>query len=56
MIQTVIIEEETPSKLTLKLNDWLKGWSAEKIVDIKYVFKDAHYNTKPYSAMVIYKK
>jgi hypothetical protein len=53
MIRTVIIEEETPSKLTLKLNDFLKQWKDEQIVDVKYVWK---YRTlSPYSAMVILK-
>ena len=34
MIQTVIIAEDTPSKLTMRLNDWLKGWPEDKIVDV----------------------
>lgn len=53
MIRTVIVEEETPSKLTLKLNDFLKQWQDEQIVDIKYVWKDR--SLSPYSAMVILK-
>lgn len=53
MIRTVIIEEETPSKLTLKLNDFLKQWKDEQIVDVKYVWKDR--TLSPYSAMVILK-
>ena len=31
MIQTVIITEETPSKLTMSLNNWLKGWPKIKL-------------------------
>lgn len=53
MIRTVIVEEDTPSKLTLKLNDFLKQWKDEQIVDIKYVWKDR--SLSPYSAMVILK-
>ena len=34
MIQTVIIAEDTPSKLTMRLNDWLKGWPDEKKLQI----------------------
>ena len=36
MIQTVIITEETPSKLTMSLNNWLKDWPEDKIIDVKY--------------------
>ena len=53
MIRTVILEEGTPSKLTLRINDFLKQWKDEQIVDIKYVWKDRSLN--PYSAMVILK-
>ena len=53
MIRTVIVEEDTPSKLTLRLNDFLKQWKDEQIVDIKYVWKDR--SLSPYSAMVILK-
>ena len=53
MIRTVIIEEDTPSKLTLRLNDFLKQWKDEQIVGINYVWKDRSLN--PYSAMVILK-
>ena len=55
MIQTVIIAEDTPSKLTMRLNDWPKGWPDEKIVDIKYAVKDIR-SIDRYTAMVIYKK
>jgi hypothetical protein len=53
MIRTVIIEEDTPSKLTLRINDFLKQWKDEQIVDIKYAWKDR--SLRPYSAMVILK-
>ena len=53
MIRTVIIEEDTPSKLTLRINDFLKQWKDEQIVDIKYTWKDRSLNS--YSAMVILK-
>ena len=53
MIHTVIIEEDAPSKLTSKLNNFLKQWKDEQIVDIKYVWKDR--SLTPYSAMVILK-
>ena len=53
MIRTVIIEEDTHSKFTLRINDFLKQWKDEQIVDIKYVWKDRSLN--PYSAMVILK-
>ena len=55
MIQTVIICEDTPSKLTMRLNDWLKGWPEDKIVDVKYAVKDIR-SIDRYTAMVIYKK
>ena len=55
MIQTVIIAEDTPSKLTMRLNDWLKGCPDDKIVDIKYAVKDIR-SIDRYTAMVIYKK
>ena len=55
MIQTVIIAEDTPSKLTMRSNDWLKGWPDDKIVDIKYAVKDIR-SIDRYTAMVIYKK
>ena len=51
MIQTVIIAEDTP----MRLNNWLKGWPDEKIVDIKYAVKDIR-SIDRYTAMVIYKK
>ena len=51
MIRTVIIEEDTPSKLTLRVDDFLKQWKDEQILDIKYVWKDR--SITPYSAMVI---
>ena len=54
MIRTVIIEEDTPSKLTLKLNNFLKEWKDEQVVDINYVWKDRS-SLNPYSAMVILK-
>ena len=52
MIQTVIIAEDTPSKLTMRLNDWLKDWPDEKIVDIKYAVKDIR-SIDRYTATVI---
>jgi hypothetical protein len=55
MIQTVIISGETPSELTMRLNDWLKDWPEDKIVDVKYAVKDIH-SIDRYTAMVIYKK
>ena len=55
MIQTVIITEETPSKLTMSLNNWLKDWPEDKIIDIKYAVKDIR-SIDRYTAMVIYKK
>ena len=53
MIHTVIIENETPTKLTLQLNDFLKKWKDEQILDIKYVWTGGTFY--PYSAMVILK-
>ena len=35
MIQTVSITAETSSRLTMKLNDWLKGWQEDRILDEK---------------------
>jgi hypothetical protein len=55
MIQTIIFSEGAPSKLTIRLNDWLKVWPEDKIVDIKYVVKDSG-SIDRYTAMVIYKK
>ena len=55
MIQTVIITEETPSKLTMSLNNWLKDQPEDKIIDIKYAVKDIR-SIDRYTAMVIYKK
>ena len=51
MIQTVIIEGETPAKLTLALNEWLKGWPDNKILSLQYTYKDKHHIT-PYSVLV----
>ena len=53
MIRTVIIEDETPTKLTLQLNDFLKQWKDEQVLDVKYTWKDR--TLQPYSAMVILK-
>ena len=55
MIQVVIITEETPSKLTMSLNNWLKDWPEDKIIDVKYAVKDIR-SIDRYTAMVIYKK
>ena len=55
MISTVSVDAETASKLTLKLNDWLKGWNDEQILDIQFVYRDAGY-TYPCLAFVTYKK
>lgn len=53
MIRTVIIEGDTPSKLTMAINDFLKGWHDEQVLDIKYAWKDR--SIHPYSAMIILK-
>ena len=53
MIRTVIIEADTPAKLTLQLDDFLKKWKDEQVLDVKYVWKDR--TLQPYSAMVILK-
>lgn len=53
MIRTVIVEDDTPSKLTLKLNDFLKDWKDDQILDIQYVWK--YRAMHPYSAMVVIK-
>ena len=55
MIQTVIIEGETPAKLTLALNEWLKGWPENKILSLQYTYKDKHHMS-PYSVLVAYQK
>ena len=55
MIQTVIITEETPSKLTMSLNNWLKDWPEDHIIDIQYAINDIR-SIDRYTAMVIYKK
>ena len=60
MIQTVIIAEDTPSKLTMRLNDWLKGWPDDKIVDIKYCVDIVGFMDKEqiycFSALIIYQE
>ena len=53
MIQTVIIEAETPAKLTMALNDWLKKWDDDRILSIQYSYKDKHHMS-PYSVLVAY--
>lgn len=53
MIRTLIIEDDTPAKLTMAINDFLKGWNDEQVIDIKYAWKDR--SLKPYSAMIILK-
>lgn len=53
MIHTVIVDAETSDKLTLKLNDFLKQWKDEQILDIKYVWK--YRSFYPHSAMIILK-
>ena len=55
MIQTVIIEGETPAKLTLALNEWLKGWPEDRILSLQYTYKDK-YHMSPYSVLVAYQK
>lgn len=54
MIQTVSMSADTSSRLTLKLNDWLKGWPEDKILDIQFIYR--HDLTESYLAFVTYRK
>ena len=54
MIQTVSMSADIAPRLTLKLNDWLKKMSEDKILDIQFVYRNHH--TKPYLAFVTYRK
>ena len=54
MVQTVSISAETSSRLTMKLNDWLKGWEEDRILDIQFLYcKDF---SEPFYAFVTYRK
>ena len=39
MIRTMSISADDEAKLTLKLNDWLKGWPDEKILGIDFIYR-----------------
>ena len=54
MIQITSISAETPSKLNLRVNDWLKGWPDERILGIDFLYrKDL---LEPYLAFITYTK
>ena len=55
MIQTVSISEDTPARLTLALNDWLKKWSDDKILDIQFIHRP-NMSRGTYLAFVTYRK
>ena len=54
MIQTVSMYADTSSRLTLKLNDWLKGWSEDKILDIQFLYYKG--SSEPFYTFVTYRK
>ena len=54
MIQTVSITAETSSRLTMKLNDWLKGWQEDRILDIQFLY--CRGSSEPFYAFVTYRK
>ena len=39
MIQTVSMSDDTEARLTLKLNDWLKQWPEDKILNIQFIYR-----------------
>lgn len=54
MIQTVSISADTSSKLTMKLNDWLKGWQEDRILDIQFLYCKSF--SEPFYVFVTYRK
>lgn len=54
MIQTVSMSADTSPRLTLKLNDWLKGWAEDRILDIQFVYREDL--AESYLAFVVYRK
>ena len=53
MIKTVSMSADDEGKLTLKLNDWLKGWPDEKILGIDFIYRPELIRGK-YLAFVVY--
>lgn len=39
MVKTLSISEDTPERLTMRLNDWLKQWPDEKILGIEFIHR-----------------
>ena len=54
IVQTVSISADTSSKLTMKLNDWLKGWPEDRILDIQFLYCRGF--SEPFYAFVTYRK
>jgi len=55
MVQTMAMSADTATKLTAKLNDWLRGLSEDKILDINFIYRPNHL-IEPYLAFVTYRK
>ena len=54
MVQTVSITADTSSKLTMKLNDWLKGWQEDRILNIQFLYCRGF--SEPFYVFVTYRK
>ena len=54
MIQITSISETTASRLNLAVNDWLKGWPEDRILNVQVIYKDRA--MEPYIAFITYMK
>ena len=54
MIQTVSINADTSPRLTMKLNDWLKGWQEDRNLDVQFLHCKGY--SEPFYAFVTYRK
>ena len=55
IIQTVSMSDDTEARLTLKLNDWLKQWPEDKILNIQFIHRP-NLVRGMYLAFVTYRK